>query len=507
MRKFLKKNILEIVKTIYEAHIVVKDLIDKKEYEKAQNLLADCQDAVIELGDYITESEGEGFITVSYLEEYCKELYEIAITLSEKTNGYKVQKQLDKKLIKIENSVKYDIKVKLEIVFMPYKASMWDSLESVWKVANEDSNCNAYVVPIPYYDRNPDQTFGQFHYEGNEYPDYVPVVHYESYNLEQRRPDVICIHNPYDANNRVTSVDPKFYSNILKKYTECLVYIPYFMFPKLIETHALTRVPVLFSADVIITQNEQVKKAYENEMKMLCDSGYNLKGEVLALGTPKTDKIVNVCRSENNIPEKWVDLAKNKKKIFLNTNLNLIFNNNEGFIGNMNRIFAILNKRDDVFVIWREHPLTNETLKSMKPGMISAYKKLKEKFVKSGLGVLDTNAEAYEAICFSDCYFGAGGSLAPIYAVTGKPMLLTVYKYPDNLSNEEVPFSFLLKQAEKSYYFAEKYGNFLDMFLDNLENLMEYKNERLEILSKITLNADGTVGTSIMNTIKERLEL
>ena len=506
MRKAVKNNLLEIFKTIYEAHGIVKGFIDKKEYENAQNLLADCQDTAIQLGNLIEESEGEGFVTVSFLEEYCEALYEVATNLSDETNGHKVQKQLDKKIIKAENSAKNDIKVKFEIVFMPYKASMWDSLESVWKAADEDPDCDAYVVPIPYYDRKPGGAFGEFHYEGGEYPDYVPIVHYEAYNLEQRRPDAIYIHNPYDGNNLVTSVDPRFYSNQLKRYTECLVYVPYFLFPKLINSHILTKVPVLFNADLIFTQNEQVKKAYENEIKTLNDSGYKIKNKVIALGTPKTDKIINVCSSDINISEQWLLQAKDKKKMFFNTNISLLLNNNEGFIDNLKRIFRILSQRNDVFVIWREHPLTNETLKSMKPGMLTTYKELKEAFIKSGLGVLDTNAEAYDAIYFSDCYFGAGGSLAPIYAVTGKPMLLTAYNYPDNISNEEAPLSFLLKQAEKGIYFSERYVNFLDMFLDNLDILMEYKCKRFDFLSEITLNINGTVGKNIMKTIKETIE-
>ncbi|MBQ7479431.1 MAG: hypothetical protein IJT01_11160, partial [Selenomonadaceae bacterium] len=49
-------------------------------------------------------------------------------------------------------------KFKKDIVFLPYKASMWDSLESVWKAAEEDKeHCNAYVVPIPYADLTPDR--------------------------------------------------------------------------------------------------------------------------------------------------------------------------------------------------------------------------------------------------------------------------------------------------------------------------------------------------------------
>ena len=169
----------------------------------------------------------------------------------------------------------------------------------------------------------------------------------------------------------------------------------------------------------------------------------------------------------------------------------------------MNRVFEILKRRKDVFVIWREHPLTNETLKSMRPKMLDDYNALKANFLESELGVLDTNVEAYEAIYFSDCYFGAGGSLAPIYATTGKPMLLTAFNYPGNMCYKEVGLPTLLKQTERSMYFSERYKNFLDLFLDNIEKLMEYKEKRHEFLTEITVNIDGTVGKTVMNKVKE----
>lgn len=503
MRKFLKNNILGIFKTIYEAHQSIKDLIDKKEYEKATNLLADCQDTAIQIGNLIESSEGEGFVTVSFLEEYCDVLYEVATNLFKESNGYKVQKQLDEKVIKAEKSVKNDIKVKLEVVFMPYKCSMWDSLESIWEAAADDPDCDAYVVPIPYYDRNPDRTAAEYHYEGREYPAYVPIVHYEEYNLEQRRPDIIYIHNPYDNFNYVTSVDPRFYSSELKKYTDCLVYVPYFLFPKLATSH-LINTPALFNVDYIFVQNEKIREAYINEIKNY-PRLEGFENRILPIGTPKTDKVFNVCKNGIDISEQWKKQSSNKKKIFLNTNVSLILHNNEKFIENMSRIFKILNQRKDVFVIWREHPLTNETLKAMKPEMLDEYENLKLSFLESGLGMFDTNIEPYEAIYFSDCYFGAGGSLVPIYAATGKPMLTTAYIYPDNIINKEVDISFLIKQSEKSINFSERYVNILDLFLDNLEILMTYKNKRFQFLSEVTLNINGTVGKRIMTTIKEKV--
>ena len=50
---------------------------------------------------------------------------------------------------------------------------MWDSLESVWRAADEDPECDAYVVPIPYFERNAQGELAAGHYEGNQFPEYV----------------------------------------------------------------------------------------------------------------------------------------------------------------------------------------------------------------------------------------------------------------------------------------------------------------------------------------------
>lgn len=501
MRKVIKKNIIDVIQTLYEAHDCIRAFIDNEENENANMILADCQQAAIEIGTLIEETEGEGHVTVAALETYCEIVYEIAS--SDSAEGFEAKDVLNKKIREVENSVKNDVQVRLEVVFMPYKASMWDSLESIWKEASADPECDVYVVPIPYYDRNPDYTFGALHYEGMDYPTYVPITDYEKYDLAGRCPDIIYIHNPYDDYNYVTSVDPRFYSKELKKYTQCLVYVPYFLFPKVSISYDTISTPVLFHADCIITQNEEVRKAYINEIKEIELFRRNKRCEVLALGTPKTDKIYDICQNGINVPAEWKERGEGKKKIFLNTNVSLILNNNEKFVENMNRVFEILKRRTDVFVIWREHPLTNETLKSMRPKMLDDYNKLKAGFLESGLGVVDANVEAYEAIYFSDCYFGAGGSLAPIYATTGKPMLLTAYNYPGNISDKEVGLPTLLKQTEKSMYFSERYKNFLDLFLDNIEKLMELKEKRYEFLTEITVNIDGTVGKTVMHKVKE----
>ncbi|MBR6268201.1 MAG: hypothetical protein IKR28_07735 [Selenomonadaceae bacterium] len=92
---------------------------------------------------------------------------------------------------------------KKEIVFLPYQAAMWDSLESVWKAAYEDKeHCNAYVMPIPYADLTPDRNVAAWHCEREKFPRYVPTIDWQNIDLKAWHPDVIFIHNQYDATNQ-----------------------------------------------------------------------------------------------------------------------------------------------------------------------------------------------------------------------------------------------------------------------------------------------------------------
>lgn len=230
MRSAQKQEVLELIESLHQAHEEIKEALSQKKQALAQNMIAECQEFAYSLGENIERLECQGHVTVSYVEAYCETLFHIHEEVSgNQYNENKIYKVLKKQLLKVENSAKNDITVRKEAVFLPYKASMWDSLESVWKAADEDENCDAYVIPIPYYDKNPDGSFREMHYEADQYPAYVPITRYDTYDFEKHRPDMIYIHNLYDKYNLVTSVHPFFYSDNLKKYTEKLIYIPYFV--------------------------------------------------------------------------------------------------------------------------------------------------------------------------------------------------------------------------------------------------------------------------------------
>ena len=238
MRKYHKKQCLELISSIEECHRQIAGLVKEQQIDAALALLVDCQQAAIEIGTVIDGSEGEGTKAVSLLEDYCEFVYAVHEDILRQSipdrnlpaslNIRRTEKRAKQILSKVRNEIRAGISTQTEMLFLPYKASMWDSLESIWMSANEDPNCDAYVMPIPYFDKNKDGSLGTLHYEGDLYPDDVPIISESKYNLEGCHPDVIFIHNPYDNYNIVTSVHPKYYTDKLKEYTDCLVYVPYF---------------------------------------------------------------------------------------------------------------------------------------------------------------------------------------------------------------------------------------------------------------------------------------
>ena len=295
MRKMHKRQIEDFIKLLEQAHLEIKKAVNAQEYVVAMDLLGQCQEGAIGIGNLIEKEEGEGFVTVSCVESYCElayGLYEELLQQQETEkqkplqtiNGNRIYKNLRKSLIQIENSVKHDIHGRQEVVFFPYKASMWDSLESVWMATDADPDCDAYVVPIPYYERNADGTLGTYHYEGNELPDYVQVVPYDTYNIETRKPDVVYIHNPYDQGNFVTSVDPRYYSSRLKKYTNCLVYIPYYATAGgMSEGQALCE--AYLHVDYIVVQSKKFIHFFDAAVP---------EEKFLFLGSPKFDRVIRM---------------------------------------------------------------------------------------------------------------------------------------------------------------------------------------------------------------------
>lgn len=300
-------------------------------------------------------------------------------------------------------------------VFLPYKAAMWDSLESIWMAADRDrEHCKAMVIPIPYADRNPDGTAKCWHYELDQFPKYVPVVHHETVDLAELHPDAIFIHNPYDNYNSVTSVDMRYYSDRLRRCTDCLVYVPYYVtsggmgeFQRTLASYE--------NFDYIVAQSEAGLSYYDETIRQ----------KILPLGSPKLDRVVRICSHPPKPPAAWREKMKGRTVYFYNTSLNGLLDDTERFYKKMRYVFSCFRERDDACLLWRPHPLFWSTLEGMRPDDVARFQALRDEFVAGGYGILDTTPDIETTMALSDVYIGdAGTSVTALFGAAGKPIFL-----------------------------------------------------------------------------------
>lgn len=308
---------------------------------------------------------------------------------------------------------------KIEIVFLPYKASMWDSFETVWEAAVNDIRCNPVVVPIPYYDRNDDFSESKWYYEGNDIPSNVPIVSYKEYDLKRHHPDVIFIHNPYDEYNKVTSVDSRFYSSNLKECTNMLVYIPYYVSGDYEEVENLFKFPGIVNADKIIVRNEKDRFQY---LKIFP------KDKISPLGSPKVEKALKMKPVDCKLPVEWKNKITGKKIILYNTHLSSILIDPKNTILKYNHVFDVVSQYDNAVLWWRPHPLMLSSIKSMCPEMLEAYLTTVKRFKKENIGIYDDTPDVHRAVYLSDVYYGDDiSSLLYISQATGKLCVVQYY--------------------------------------------------------------------------------
>lgn len=450
-----KQWVKKIVRGLWKEHKKIGNILRQtqwlgEERQSVLEMLVNCQEQAISLGTLLEEKEGDGFTTVGLLESYCEEIYsvyqvladEIAVkqTLSVTMSVEQMKETLDKRLKQIDDSIQNDIKKRKEIVFLPYKASAWMSFESVWRAAMDEPDCDVYVVPIPYYDKKGDNTYGDMHYEGDKYPSYVPITHYDNYSFEEHHPDIIFIHNPYDDCNYTTTVHPFFYASNLKKYTDELVYTPYFLLEEINpdDAHAAAHfcryitVPGVVHADKVIVQSEQMKRTYIEALTAWAGEGTRNVWEekILGIGSPIQDNETLLSRDDMEIPEDWrkkiIHSDGDYKKIVLyNTSVSALLEHKGAMLEKMQEVFQVFyENREDITLLWRPHPLIRTTLETTEPVLWREYCEIVEQYKKQDWGIYDDSAELDRAVELCDAYYGDKSSIAQMCSKAGKPVMI-----------------------------------------------------------------------------------
>lgn len=438
MGKAYRKHALDILTLLKEMQGKIQKEARRKNRKIAGQLLAEAQEAAIALGNSIEAYLGEGSNTVQAIEEYCEVIYRLHTSLQEKSGFDSILSELYSQWKQIWNFAQEELPNRYEMVFLPYKVSMWDSLESVWRAAEEDPDCDAYVMPVPYYDKNPDGTFRSEHYEGEEFPEDVPVTHYLEYDLEKRHPDVVFIHNPYDDRNFVTSVHPYFYSANLKKYAEKLVYIPYYISAEInpdsreaMEGKAgMALTNGVLNADMVFLQSENTKKLFVNILSEYIPEVKRSywENKIWGLGSPKLDRVNRVVRDDARLPKDWHDLiytesGLRKKVVFYNISIATLLKNPD-MLNKIRGVLQFFKNSKEAALWWRPHPLYESTLASMRLDMLSEYQQMVNQYRKEGWGIFDDGVDLQWAIAETDAYYGDRSSVVQLFREARKPVMI-----------------------------------------------------------------------------------
>lgn len=476
-----KNRILGLLDTVHEglSYIIGENL------DLAEQLLGDCNQAL----EAITSQFDVSVCIEAGLEgkvySINKKILELLADRYSPDVFYNHAGQLREEIASVRREVDRNLVCKLEILFLPYKYSMWDCMESIWEEAKCDVSCNCHIVPIPYYDKNSDGSFGMEHYEGNAFP--MKIENFNSYHLETEQPDIIYFHNPYDGYNFVTSVAPDFYAQELAKHTKMLVYVPYAISGFTADyknLQGLSNSAGCHFADKIILHSKELKAGY---------MANGVRAEKIAvLGTPKIDAVIKKAKVE--ITCEWKEKIADRKVILLNTGIATLLRK-EGWLLTIKDIMYFLMNHPRIFLIWRPHPLQDATIGSMRPQEAESYNQILALMDQADNIIKDPSTDPYPAIGVSDGLISDYSSILLQYAFTGKPAL--------SLDNS--------RSCRKKYVFCDFFSNyfledddtvesFVDMIINNTDQRME---ERLRYARNSVLNGDGTSGMKIHKYIKK----
>ncbi|REE84493.1 hypothetical protein A8990_11427 [Paenibacillus taihuensis] len=485
MFRSMKTRIFDLLDTVSDMVEEMRTLSDRR------GAISDCLGAIEAISAQLEEEETAPGRTVDkliHLQAMFKDLYAEGAFVNDKSVA------LLRKLVRdLQTTLRVEIKPKLNVVFFPYKASMWDSLESVYEAAANDPDCVAQVVPIPYYQLSQDGAVPA--YEGELFPAHIPVTHFNEYSLEAEQPDIIFVHNIYDQYNTLTRVHEHFFTSNLKQYTDMLVYVPYhvssFVPPTESDSRLAYDIPGIKNIDKVILVNEFLKQGALRQGVP--------KEKLLVLGSPKFDALVKAMNNEIDYPIEWVERIQGKRVYLINTPVLMFANNLFNRLETLINFLNIPTVDPNSIVIWRPHPLTQASIKQYSPFFMEYYVRLTSSIRNRDPLyrhiILDESADYIPALKAADVIISNVGSLLRSFLLTEKKVLFWGSSMPEGSLIPNNAFYYAFDEQEPWFDLIKKFSEGYDPLAENRKGMAK----------KAYVNTDGSSGAKVYQTIKERV--
>lgn len=384
--------------------------------KNVQEKLADIQQALIETGNLIEQIKGENTESVKCIEKFCDTLYMVY-----QGNTYDLINEFDNLFSIIEK----EIITHKEIVIMPYRTADWSYMKNIWEQAQRDPEADVTVAVLPYFYKEYDGSVKEYVNELNDFPKEINAIDICGYNLELHHPDIIYIQNPFDNENKAVSVYKEYYSDILKKNTDKLVYVQSFQLEEFSSNDerayknmsSYCTVPGVVNADEVYVQSDNMREIY---IKKLTEFAGDNTEDIWC-------KKICVKPEWMNDKKEIINHAGGKKRILFYTSISGIMQNQNESVEKIERVLELFKQYSDkIELTWCIQELINSVLPDINAELYDCINVIRNNYMVEKIGYMCSDKD--KGILDScDAYYGDTSSIVQRYRNDGKPVMIMDY--------------------------------------------------------------------------------
>ena len=433
----MKEYLADSVEIIHEI-LLNKD--SGLSYEDIITYLSELQNNIVSFGTLTESIKGEDCNTVKLLEQYLEVIYKVAKYVQKFDEGISYEESAENKYAECDEGVKdtfasiseaidSEIVNRRSVLFLPVKAKYFSSMRMAYEMEAATPDTDVYVMPLPYYYKEYDGSFkDEMHIDTEEFiKANIPVTDYSRFDLSLLCPEKIYINSAYDEYNMAVSVDTRFYARIVKKYTEKLIYIPYFKlmefdranYPCWYNMQYYCTVPGVVMADKVYVQSENTRKAYIDKLnEWVGDEKYT------DIWEQKIDVYNESCEkhSEDELRD-----AGSKKTIVWFVSAGSLAEFGDKYIEKAYRnldVFAL--SKDKLKVLLNSEPFLDEMIKNYSDELYKKWTGFIDEFNRSGIGEVVSQVEekSVDVLLKATAYYGDTSYICKDFILMKKPVML-----------------------------------------------------------------------------------
>ena len=433
----MKEYLADSVEIIHEI-LLNKD--SGLSYEDIITYLSELQNNIVSFGTLTESIKGEDCNTVKLLEQYLEVIYKVAKYVQKFDEGISYEESAENKYAECDEEVKdtfasisdaidSEIVNRRSVLFLPVKAKHFSSMRMAYEMETATPDTDVYVMPLPYYYKEYDGSFkDEMHIDTEEFiKANIPVTDYSRFDLSLLCPEKIYINSAYDEYNMAVSVDTRFYARNVKKYTEKLIYIPYFKlmefdranYPCWYNMQYYCTVPGVVMADKVYVQSENTRKAYIDKLnEWVGDEKYT------DIWEQKIDVYNESCEkhSEDELRD-----AGSKKTIVWFVSAGSLAEFGDKYIEKAYRnldVFAL--SKDKLKVLLNSEPFLDEMIKNYSDELYKKWTGFIDEFNRSGIGEVVSQVEekSVDVLLKATAYYGDPSYICKDFILMKKPVML-----------------------------------------------------------------------------------